>query len=88
MFLIVEFRLGVICTRSLALIYVVLLHFSAVYNQDDLEARSNMHLASVFAGIGFGNAGVHLWYVKRHKNVSNVFMFYACRYCNFQYVLI
>jgi len=35
--------------------------FRAVLHPDDTEARSAMNLTATYAGIGFGNAGVHLW---------------------------
>ena len=33
---------------------------TAVRNGSDLEARSNMMMAATFAGMGFGNSGVHI----------------------------
>jgi len=46
------------CEKALALIASSFR--TAVRDGSDLEARSNMMLAATFAGMGFGNAGVHI----------------------------
>jgi len=46
------------CEKALQLIAGSLR--TAVRDGSDLEARSNMMLAATFAGMGFGNSGVHL----------------------------
>ncbi|XP_033100787.1 hydroxyacid-oxoacid transhydrogenase, mitochondrial-like [Anneissia japonica] len=52
----------------------------AVQDPDDFEARSNMHLASVFAGIGFGNAGVHLCHGMSYAVAGQVKTYRAKQY--------
>ncbi len=52
----------------------------AVRHGDDLEARSNMMLAATFAGMGFGNSGVHIPHANAYPIAGMVKDFHPAGY--------
>ena len=52
----------------------------AVAHGDDVEARGNMALAATFAGMGFGNAGVHIPHANGYPIAGRVRDFHPADY--------
>jgi hydroxyacid-oxoacid transhydrogenase len=53
---------------------------TAVRNGEDLQARSDMALAATFAGMGFGNAGVHIPHANAYPIAGQVKEFHPRDY--------
>jgi alcohol dehydrogenase class IV len=53
---------------------------TAVRNGDDMEARTDMAMAATFAGMGFGNAGVHIPHANAYPIAGRVKDFHADGY--------
>jgi hydroxyacid-oxoacid transhydrogenase len=53
---------------------------TAVTRGDDLEARTDMALAATFAGMGFGNAGVHIPHANAYPIAGGVRDFHPAGY--------
>ncbi|XP_029447261.1 hydroxyacid-oxoacid transhydrogenase, mitochondrial isoform X3 [Rhinatrema bivittatum] len=69
-------------------LHIVAKYFKrAVRNPEDREARFSMHLASAFAGIGFGNAGVHLCHGMSYP-ISGLMKTYKAKDYNVDYPLV
>jgi hydroxyacid-oxoacid transhydrogenase len=52
----------------------------AVHDGDDFEARSTMAMAATFAGMGFGNAGVHIPHANAYPIAGRVKDFHPAGY--------
>ena len=59
----------------------------AMNNADDIEARGQMMLAASYAGIGFGNAGVHLPHAMSYPVAGMVRDYYPADY-NVDYAMV